>query len=54
MGKGIPALMKKLRQTGHDKVTIKLYKEGRHEMLNETCKFDVYQDVANWIKQQLN
>lgn len=54
MGKGIPALMKKLRQTGHDKVTIKLYKEGRHEMLNETCKVDVYRDVASWIKQQLN
>jgi alpha-beta hydrolase superfamily lysophospholipase len=54
MGKGIPALEKKLRQTGHDKVTSKLYKEGRHEMLNETCKLEVYQDVVNWIKQQLN
>lgn len=53
MGKGIPALEQKLRQTGHDKVTSKLYKEGRHEMLNETCKHEVYQDVAGWIDQQL-
>jgi alpha-beta hydrolase superfamily lysophospholipase len=53
MGKGIPALEQKLRQTGHDNVTHKLYKEARHEMLNETCKDDVYQDVANWIEQQL-
>lgn len=53
MGKGIPALEQKLRQTGHDNVTSKLYKEARHEMLNETCKSDVYQDVANWISQQV-
>jgi len=53
MGKGIPALEQKLRQTGHDKVTSKLYKEGRHEMLNETCKNEVYKDVADWINQQL-
>lgn len=53
MGKGIPALEQKLRRTGHDNVTSKLYKEGRHEMLNETCKDEVYQDVANWIHKQL-
>jgi len=53
MGKGIPALEKKLRQTGHDNVTAKLYKEGRHEMLNETCKTEVYQDVSDWINQQI-
>lgn len=53
MGKGIPALAKKLRQTGHDNVTSKLYKDGRHEMLNETCKTEVYQDVADWINQQI-
>lgn len=53
MGKGIPALEQKLIQTGHDKVSHKLYKEARHEMLNETCKHDVYNDVADWINQQL-
>jgi len=54
MGKGIPALAKKLRQTGHDNVTTKLYKGGRHEMLNETCKEEVYTDISNWITQQIN
>ena len=49
----MPALMKKLRQRGHDKVTIKLYKEGRHEMLNETCKTQVYADVNDWIQETL-
>ena len=53
LGKGIPALEQKLRQTGHDSVTSKLYKEGRHEMLNETCKEQVYSDINTWIQQQL-
>ncbi len=53
MGKGIFALSEKLRQTGHDNVTSKLYKDARHEMLNETCKQDVYQDISSWINQQL-
>ncbi|MFT7261922.1 MAG: alpha-beta hydrolase superfamily lysophospholipase [Glaciecola sp.] len=51
MGKGIPALAKKLRLTGHDKVTTKLYKNGRHEMLNETCKTQVYLDISEWIEK---
>ncbi len=53
MGKGIPALAKKLRQSGHDNVITKLYKDGRHEMLNETCKHQVYQDIAKWLNQQM-
>lgn len=52
MGKGIPALAKKLRQSGHDNVITKLYKDGRHEMINETCKQQVYQDVSDWMNQQ--
>lgn len=53
MGKGIPALTKCLQQTGHEQVTYKLYKDGRHEMLNETCKQEVYQDITDWLNQQL-
>lgn len=53
MGKGIPALAKKLRQTGHDNVSTKLYKDGRHEMLNETCKEQVYSDIFNWINENI-
>jgi alpha-beta hydrolase superfamily lysophospholipase len=53
MGKGIPALEQKLRRTGHNNVTHKVYKGARHEMLNETCKYDVYQNVADWIEKQL-
>ena len=53
MGKGIPALAKKLRQTGHHNVITKLYKGGRHEMLNETCKEEVHSDISNWITKSI-
>lgn len=53
MGKGIPALAKKLTETGHKNVTSKLYKNGRHEMLNETCKENVYQAIIDWVEQTL-
>jgi len=53
MGKGIPALAELLRQTGHDKVTSRLYPEGRHEMLNELNADDVFNDVLEWLNQQL-
>lgn len=51
MGKGLPALEKKLRQSGHKSVTTHLYKDGRHEMLNETNRLHVYNDVTNWLQQ---
>lgn len=53
MGKGIPALAKKLRHSGHDNVTTKLYKGARHEVLNEICKTDVYTDITEWIHRHL-
>ena len=30
-------------------VTIKLYKDGRHEMLNEINNQEVYTDILKWI-----
>jgi alpha-beta hydrolase superfamily lysophospholipase len=53
MGKGIPALAKKLEAAGNRHVSVKLYPNARHEMLNETCKQSVYDDVATWINNVL-
>ena len=36
-------------QTGHQRVTIKIYPEGRHEMLNETNRDEVTGDWLDWI-----
>ena len=35
-------------------VSIKLYKDGRHEMLNELNKDEVYADILAWINSKIN
>lgn len=52
MGKGIKNLEKMLRKDGVQNLTVKLYRGGRHEMLNEINRDEVYQDILQWINQQ--
>lgn len=49
-GKGLPKLAAAYNQSGQSNVSMKLYPDGRHEMLNETNKNDVICDVVNWLK----
>lgn len=51
-GKGIEEVYQKLKHTGHN-VSMKLYAEARHEILNETNKDAVYDDVANFFDNVL-
>lgn len=41
-------------QTGHQRVTMKLYPEGRHEMLNETNRDEVTADWLDWIGARIH
>lgn len=50
MGKGVQKLADRLNQYVTD-VTLKLYPDGRHEMLNETNKEEVYQNVLTWLEK---
>lgn len=47
-GKGVKQVFGWLNQTGH-KTECKLYEGGRHEMLNETNREEVYNDVLLFI-----
>lgn len=53
-GKGLPALASWLRDAGIRDVSLKLYAGGRHEMLNETNRSEVFSDIAAWIDRQLS
>ncbi|MBE0483091.1 MAG: alpha/beta hydrolase [Bacterioplanes sp.] len=53
MGKGLPALAQALKRSGHEKVLMKLYAGGRHEMLNELHCEAVFADTLQWIQSQL-
>lgn len=53
MGAGVKKVARWFREIGMKEVTVKLYPDGRHEMLNETNKTEVYQDVLAWLDTHL-
>lgn len=48
-GAGLKEIHTKLLETGHSKAQLKLYKGGRHEILNEINKAEVYQDILSFL-----
>lgn len=50
-GKSILALHKQYKDLGINKVEVKLFEEGRHELLNETNKLEVYEYVGAWVNK---
>ena len=51
MGKGVSKVAAKYRRAAIQDLTLKLYKGGRHEMLNELNKIEVEKDLLNWLQQ---
>jgi alpha-beta hydrolase superfamily lysophospholipase len=39
---------------GMKKIELKLYPGDRHELLNETDKQEVYQDIVRWMEMILS
>lgn len=52
-GQGVQKVAGWFRDAGGRDVTVKLYPGGRHEMLNETNREEVYQDVLGWLERVL-
>ncbi len=52
-GKGIHQAVKAFRKAGMKDVSSRIYPLGRHEILNEINKEDVYRDVLAWIEQKI-
>lgn len=51
-GKGVKEVAASLADSGHD-VTLRLYPECRHELLNETNRDEVYADVLKFIEEKV-
>ena len=49
-GKGVRSVAEGLKDTGHEQVTVKLYPGCRHEVLNETNRQEVMDDLLAWIR----
>ena len=52
-GAGVEKAYKAFCDAGLHDVSIRLYPNGRHEMLNETNHLEVYQDILNWLNEKL-
>ena len=53
-GKGVRQAAKAFRDAGMKHVTERVYPLGRHEILNEINRDEVYQHTADWIAQQID
>ena len=53
MGKGVINVKSALTKAGLKDVTLRLYPEGRHEMLNELNKAEVMNDLLVWIAEKI-
>ncbi|MEO7046228.1 MAG: alpha/beta hydrolase [Ferruginibacter sp.] len=52
-GKGFLQFVQNWKNAGAKKITYRLYENGRHEMLNETNRTEVVNDLIKWIKSNL-
>ena len=51
-GRGVIRAYKCFLKAGMKDVTMKLYHGGRHEMLNEINRAEVYEDVLSWLNSK--
>lgn len=52
-GKGPKAVYDTYVELGIKSVDFKLYDNDRHEILNETDRKEVYQDILNWVESKM-
>jgi alpha-beta hydrolase superfamily lysophospholipase len=50
----IPIVYEMYKKAGVKDVSMKIYPEGRHEMLNEINRAEVYADVLNWMNLHIS
>ena len=52
-GKGVRKAAQSFRKAGVRDVTLKLYPEARHEILNDFCRDQVQGDILAWLRNWL-
>lgn len=52
-GKGVRAAYDKFRKAGMQDLTIRIYPNDRHEILNETDRDKVYADIYHWMQERM-
>lgn len=52
-GQGIKQTVNDLKADGFEQISSKLYPGMRHEILNETGRTEVYEDISQWLETRL-
>ena len=52
MGKGVQQVADQFRRIGMQDVTVKLYKDARHELFNELNRDEVTADLIAWLERK--
>lgn len=52
-GKGVENVYRRYREQGMQDVQIRLYEKDRHEILNESDRDVVYQDIYEWLEERM-
>ncbi len=52
-GEGVKKAYRDFEKAGMKKISLKLYAGGRHELLNEKNKQQVYEDIYPWIMERV-
>lgn len=52
-GKEVEKSVESLKEAGIENIKLKLYPDDRHEILNETDKEVVYQDIYDWLMENM-
>lgn len=50
-GKGVEKVVRRMRRGGAADVTLHLYEGARHELLNETNREEIMQDILQWLQR---
>jgi alpha-beta hydrolase superfamily lysophospholipase len=51
--RGVTEVYREYRKAGSSNISMKIYSGGRHEMLNETNRDEVYRDIFAWISARI-
>lgn len=52
-GKGVRRVYRRLLKAGMENVSIRLYVDARHELINELNRKEVYDDILRWVDKTL-
>ncbi len=53
-GKGPEEVFDLLNDSGQEDIELKIYSGARHELLNETNRAEVYEDIMDWLDSHMN